>query len=227
MNNQDGMSVDYIVHEIGLLEEVFMQIGDKISFGKYEWRVLDIKTHSALMITEDIVELRAYHNKPGDITWADCELRTYLNSDFYDIFTEEEQQKIIPTTIVNNDNPWFDTIGGKDTTDKIFLLSIEEVVCLYFGDSSENLKVPSGKYKYWFTRKDVNNEKRKATYLGYIWWWWLRSPGRKQVKAAYIHGDGNIGIQGNSALKCNLSGVYHPVNHDVRGGVRPALWMKL
>ena len=51
-----------------------MQIGDKIEFSGYDWRVLDIKDNAALIITEDIVELRAYHNKPGDITWADCEL---------------------------------------------------------------------------------------------------------------------------------------------------------
>lgn len=100
-------------------------------------------------------------------------------------------------------------------------------MCKYFGDSSKNLQISNGKYKYWFTRNDINNSKRISGYLGHTWWWWLRSAGRKQVKAAYVHGDGNIGIQGNSALKCNLSGVYHPVNNDVRGGVRPALWMKL
>lgn len=204
-----------------------MRAGDKIEFGTYEWRVLDMEDSAALIITEDIVELRAYHNKSGDITWADCELRKYLNGEFFNNFTEKDKIKIIPTAVVNCDNPWFGTIGGDDTIDKIFLLSIEEVVCKYFGDSSENLRIPNGKYKYWFTRKDTNNFRRISAYLGHVWWWWLRSPGRKQVKAAYVHGDGNIGIQGNSALQCNLSGVYHPVNNDVRGGVRPALWMKL
>ena len=154
-------------------------------------------------------------------------MRRYLNGEFFNSFTEKDTMRILPTEVVNTGNPWFDTVGGDDTVDHIFLLSIEEVVCKYFGDSSANLRIPNGKYKYWFTRKDVNNDKRRATYLGYAWWWWLRSPGRKQVKAVYIHGDGNIGIQGNNALKCNLSGVYHPTNQDVRGGVRPALWMKL
>ncbi len=204
-----------------------MQIGDKIEFSKYEWRVLDVQNNAALIITEDIVELRAYHNKLGDITWADCELRKYLNGEFYDSFINADKSKIIPTTIVNPDNPWFGTIGGEDTRDNVFLLSIEEVVCKYFGDSSANLRIPNGKYKYWFTRKDINNVNRISAYLGHVWWWWLRSPGRKQVKAVYVHGDGNIGIQGNSALKCNLTGVYHPVNNDIRGGIRPALWLKL
>ncbi len=204
-----------------------MQIGDSVKLGMLEWKVLDIKEKAALVITKDIVELQAYHNKPGDITWADCELRNYLNGKFLNRFTEEEKLRINPTKVINSGNPWFDTIGGEDTTDYVFLLNIEEAVCKYFGDSSSNLQIPNGKYKYWFTRKDINNSKRVANYLGYDWWWWLRSPGRKQVKAAYIHGDGNIGIQGNNALRCNLSGVFHPVDNDARGGVRPALWMKL
>lgn len=174
---------------------------DKIEFGKYIWRVLDIKNSAALVITEEIAELRAYHNKPGDITWSDCEMRKYLNGEFLDNFAEEDKVKIIPTEVVNCDNPWFGTIGGDNTIDKIFLLSIEEVVCKYFGDSSENLRVPNGKYKYWFTRKDMNNAKRTATYLGYTWWWWLRSPGRKQVKAAYVHGDGKYWHSGQQCFK--------------------------
>ncbi|WP_307151880.1 DUF6273 domain-containing protein [Robertmurraya andreesenii] len=66
-------------------------------------------------------------------------------------------------------------------------------------------------------RKDENNSKRIAKLLGKEWgWWWLRSPGRVNVKAVYIFGtDGNIGIQGNiSDGKCT-------------GGVRPALWLEL
>lgn len=70
-------------------------------------------------------------------------------------------------------------------------------------------------------------EKRRAQYLNCPWRWWFRSPGRKQAKAAYVHGDGNIGIQGNNAYKCNLNSVYHPVTNDVKGRVRPALWIKL
>lgn len=204
-----------------------MKTGDKITFGPYVWRVLDRKDGAVLLLTEEMVALRAYHDRPGDVTWADCALRRDLNGAFLDTFTQEEKARILPTAVTTCDNPWFGTSGGGETTDRVFLLSIEEAVCLYFGDSSENLRVPNGKYKYWFSRKDSNNEKRRATYLGYSWWWWLRSPGRKQVKAAYVHGDGNIGMQGNNALKCNLSGVYHPVDQDVRGGVRPALWMKL
>lgn len=203
-----------------------MQVGDKIIFDRYEWRVLDIQNNAALIITEDIAELRAYHDISIDIIWADCELRKYLNSEFYDKFNVINKSKIISVTNKNPDNPWYGTKGGEDTRDNIFLLSIEEVVCRYFGDSSAKLQNRGKNQKYWFQRKDENNSKRKSKFDGCEWWWWLRSPGRANWKAVYIHGDGNVGIQGNSTFRCNIS-TLHPSNGDNRGGVRPALWLKL
>ena len=197
-------------------------IGEIIQFGDYNWRVLDIKNNTALLISEYIIEQRSYHDAYKDITWADCTLRKYLNSDFYDKFNATDRSRIVPTLNSNPDNEWYGSKGGIDTQDNIFLLSIEEVVCKYFGDSSSKLKNPGKNQRYWFERKDENNSKRTARINGQgIWWWWLRSPGRVSVKAVYIHGDGNIGIQGNNILKGNIS------DGKCTGGVRPALWLNL
>ena len=200
-----------------------MQAGDKILFGNYEWRVLEVQNNTALIITEYIIEQRAYHNAYKDITWADCSLRKYLNSEFYDRFSAAEKLRIIPVLNKNPDNQWYGTKGGRDTQDSIFLLSIEETVCRYFGDSSSKLYSPGKNQRYWFERKDKNNSKRIARLEKRkegSWWWWLRSPGRVSIKAVYIHGDGNIGIQGNNILKGNIS------DGECKGGVRPALWLK-
>lgn len=200
-----------------------MQAGDKILFGNYEWRVLEVQNNTALIITEYIIEQRAYHNAYKDITWADCSLRKYLNSEFYDRFTAAEKSRIIPVLNKNPDNQWYGTKGGTDTQDSIFLLSIEETVCRYFGDSSSKLYSPGKNQRYWFERKDKNNSKRIARLESRkegSWWWWLRSPGRVSIKAVYIHGDGNIGIQGNNILKGNIS------DGECKGGLRPALWLK-
>ena len=116
-----------------------MQAGDKISFGNYEWRVLEVQNNTALIITEYIIEQRAYHNAYKDITWADCSLRKYLNSEFYDRFTTAEKSRIIPVLNKNSDNQWYGSKGGADTQDNIFLLSIEEA-CKYFGDSRSKLQ---------------------------------------------------------------------------------------
>jgi hypothetical protein len=202
-----------------------MQIGGNIHFGKYDWKVLDIQDDKALIITKNIIEQRAYHDAYVDITWAQCELRTYLNGEFYDRFTEAEKAKIITVTNKNPANQWYGTFGGEDTLDKVFVLDIEDAVCRYFGDSSMNLQRQSEKQKYWFNRKDENNGKRVATFKDSEWWYWLRSPGRAGIKAAYVHGDGNIGIQGNNIFKCNI-GLFHRAG-DNKGGVRPALWMSI
>lgn len=200
-----------------------IQIGSSVSFGGYNWRVLDIQNNAALIITEEIIEQRPYHDAYKDITWADCTLRKYLNGEFYDKFNEADRSRIIPVINKNLDNQWYGSKGGADTRDSVFLLSLEEV-CTYFGDSRSKLHNPGKNQKYWFERKDENNSKRLARLQGkeWAWWWWLRSPGRVNVKAVYIFGtDGNIGIQGNNILKGNLS------DGKCTGGVRPALWLKL
>lgn len=200
-----------------------VEVGASISFGGHQWRVLDRQGDGALLVTEKIIEQRPYHDAYTEITWADCALRAYLNGAFLDGFSATEQARIMPVVNKNLDNQWYGTKGGDDTEDRAFLLSIEEVVCRYFGDSSGKLYSPGKKQRYWFERKDANNGKRTAWLEagGGIWWWWLRSPGRVGVKAVYVHGDGNIGIQGNNILKGNLA------DGRCTGGVRPALWMRL
>ena len=198
-----------------------MQIGDKIVFDRYEWRVLDTQNDIVLIITDKIIEMRPYHNVYTDITWAECSLREYLNGEFYNTFTTANQSRIVTVTNKNPGNPWYGANGGDDTEDKIFLLSLEDVVCKYFGDSSANLYNRGINQKYWFERKDSNNYKRVAGFNDDEWWYWLRTPGRINLKATYVKRDGIIGIQGNNILIGNLSEV------EQNGGVRPVLWLKL
>jgi len=200
-----------------------MQIGDKIQYGKYDWRVLAIQDNTVLIITDKIIEQRSYHNKYVEITWADCSLREYLNTEFYEKFSEAEKARIVPVINKNPDNPWFGTVGGIDTEDKIFLLSLEELACKYFGDSSALLYNPRKNQRYWYERKDENNSRRGAILLEKGWgsWYWIRTPGRFSVKAVYVFPDGNIGIHGNNILKGNIADGY------CAGGVRPAMWIAL
>lgn len=201
-----------------------MQSGDTITFGNHNWTVLEVQDDKALIITESIIEQRPYHDAYVGITWADCALRRYLNGEFYESFNETDRLRICPVMNTNPDNQWYGTAGGADTRDYIFLLSMEEAVCRCFGDSSDKLFHPGKNQRYWFERKDQNNSRRIARLENrkeQVWWWWTRTPGRVNVKAVYIHGDGNIGIQGNNILKGNIA------DGKCTGGVRPALWLKL
>jgi serine/threonine protein kinase/alpha-tubulin suppressor-like RCC1 family protein len=210
------------------------QVGDTIEFGGYDWRVLDIQDGKALILSELVLERRAYHEtyEREDITWENSDIRHYLNGDFLRSFSESDRARIAETRVVNNDNPWTsahwglldNTPGGNDTTDKIFLLSIDEVVC-FFGDSGmlaqgvdENardfdLKSPAQGI-YWWGFSDQYNDARIAhnPHSGASWWW-LRSSGGYSYFAATVDIDGILSVHGSQ--------VY------VADGVRPALWLNL
>ena len=203
-----------------------IEVGGKIEFGAYSWRVLDIQNSKALILSEKTVECRRYHDRSEEITWELCTLRGYLNEEFYNKFNAEEKTRISETRIINNDNPWFETDGGDVTNDKIFLLSIEEVV-KYFGDSGklaqQRIKNLNSYYykgynasyfnlyyiddKYNFARKAVNTNGGDA-------WWTLRSPGRYNYDIAYVSYDGKLNVHGGSICQFN-------------GYIRPALWLNL
>ena len=188
------------------------QVGDVIQFGKLDWLVLAVKDGKALILLENILG-EGSHNEDGYNRWEVSALRSYLNDVFYlNTFDDTERAKICETNLINANNQWFETVaGGNDTRDKIFLLSLEEVVT-YFGDSGEFSKKPDSEdvEKY----SDEYDEARTAyTVDGKARNWWLRSPGDRPSYAALISHEGRVDVHGNHA--------------GSNQGVRPALWLKL
>ena len=194
-------------------------VGSIYQFGGFDWRVLDVQNNKALLITEKIIEQRAYHVEFTDITWENCTLREYLNGEFYNSLGAEKSA-IAETRNENPDNPWYGTAGGRATTDKVFLLSLDELV-KYFGDSgalrnkeryewknSKYVLSPNGYYLH-----DQYDEARKAhAPAGWTSWWWLRSPGGLSVDAVHVSHDGDILVGGDAVAGWVV-------------GVRPALWL--
>ena len=120
----------------------------------------------ALLLSKYILaEYHYYNDEKVDITWENCTLRKWLNSEYINtIFSKKEQGAILTTNVINNDNEKYGTKGGNNTKDKLFLLSIDEA------------------YKYF-----SNSSQRSSTYN-----WLLRSPGKSQNVAAYVYEDGDI-----------------------------------
>ena len=145
-----------------------IQVGAVIEFAEIDWRVLQKTADAVLVISEKVLAVKPYNTEWEDITWEKCTLRKWLNEDFYSIFTDEEKAMIAETTVVNSNNNKFGTKGGNDTTDKIFLLSIDEAEKLFANDTS----------------RAVGS------------WWWLRSPGDDQDGAAYVYGGGSLDVDG-------------------------------
>ncbi|MCL2841968.1 MAG: DUF6273 domain-containing protein [Oscillospiraceae bacterium] len=189
----------------------------RVRFCGHDWRALDVQGGKALLLSEKTLGEKPYHSEFKEITWETCDLRKYLNGEFYDKL-DPAKSMIAETRIENDDNPWYGTDGGNATIDKIFLLSIEEAV-QYFGDSGQlrtHPKDSDGGDPTWID--DQYNDARSATdEAGRLSPWWLRSLGGLHgdcATAARVSGDGLLDIYG------------HFVNYDWVG-VRPALWLNL
>ena len=218
--------------------------GGKIRFGKYNWFVLDKADNKKLLLTEKVIMKRPYHNQECDITWETSDIRKYLNSDFFNSFSESEKARIVPTLVITKDNPWYGTSGGNPTIDRIFLLSIEEVV-KYFGDSGQLLT----RYMYphcdWCKDEHLpwiddqyNVNRRAVDEEGIVRFWRLRSPGGNARSVASVSGfigdgfdQGTIGI-GNADvlvdghfLQTGYGNLSKVENEKTMNGVRPALWL--
>ena len=184
----------------------------EIDFGNYKWLKLDECSNEILVLSKDVLENRPYNENFDSVNWESCTLRKYLNGEFLQRFTEEQKAKISKKSIINSGNHWFGTEGGDNTNDRIFLLSIEEVV-KYFGDSGQ-LENRNPENRNWID--DQYNSKRIATDINNksCLRWHLRSPGKNNYHFSYVAGKGKIHMSG------------YNVHYD-NFGVRPAMWLKL
>jgi hypothetical protein len=166
-----------------------------VQMGGYNWIVIKEEDGKQLLLSEKILEDRAYHSAGGAVTWETSELRSYLNGEFYDkTFTDAEKARIVETTIENKSNSQYGVAGGNDTTDKVFLLSLSEAEN-YLGSGIELLRGIEAS-------------------TGASNWWHLRSPGEATDVAASVNSIGLIDYHGVAG------GVTDPT-----GGVRPAMWI--
>ena len=155
--------------------------GDVIRFGSHYWVVLSVEDRAATLLCFDIVAERTYSNSvplkkrlfgigapKKVITWAESDLRKWLNEEFYATFSPEEQSQILKTGLKNPDNPDCGVKGGKKTTDFIYLLSLEEARA--FGPSL--LRYEIDKRPWWL--HDLTPDKKEEVRR-----WWLRTPGKE------------------------------------------------
>ncbi len=194
-------------------------VGDTLTFGQYEqdndlsngkepveWIVLERQEDRVFLISQYCLDAHAYHTSFTAMTWAQCELRTWMNTTFInDLFTANEQQRVLMTTIENPNNSHYSTKGGEDTTDRLYLLNMYDVL-EYFPDTAGRQGIPTA---YAVARGAYYDAKIDRT------WWWLRSPGVRQIDACGVRSDGRVSGYGSRD-------VYRP-----SGAIRPVLWLSL
>lgn len=199
-------------------------IGDTVLFGSYEqgegvqeieWTVLDKQDGKLFLISKYALDMRSYHDKSSDITWENCTMRGWLNGEFFNTaFNQVEQKCIVTSKVKNEDNPEHGTEGGNDTEDKIFLLSIGEVL-QYFDPNP--MKMDSGRCAR-LTEYAKEQGGYSAAESGYVGngRWWLRSPGTRSDSAAIVSDLGYISNTGYDVGSVGYGCV-----------VRPAFWLDL
>ena len=193
-------------------------VGDTIVLGGTDWRILEVKEDKALVLSDKILTAQSYHaSDAAPTTWEESNIRRYLNETFYEeTFSEQEKVLIVETLILDRDNPWYGMSSGNETTDKLFLLSIDEVLH-YLGDSGGLENRQNG---ISYISDEFSEQRLAQTQEGESAGWWLRSPGIHYVGcedahtcAAIVSAKGSLNIQGEF------------LNNSA--GIRPAMWIIL
>ena len=215
-------------------EEQAYTAGSIVTFGRYpqtaegtdetpiEWIVLEVdeENHRALLISKYGLDANAYSKKSDNNTWETCALRPWLNQDFLSkAFSREEQDAILLTDVDNSAaqgcGEW-NTTGGNNTQDKIFLLSYAEAK-QYFNveyhtvpGSDRNMASRIVPTAYAIKRGAYTSDRYRAADGSEAGWWWLRSPGNRQECAVTVDYIGSF---------------YNRDHYWDMGCVRPALWI--
>ncbi len=178
-----------------------------------KWRVLSVDGDDAFLVADKNLDLQRYNDTATDATWETCTMRSWLNgygaesnkdgkdysgNNFLDnAFSADEQSAIKTTNVVNNDNSEYGTEGGNATTDKVYLLSLDEVKNPAYGFDFDNVNSA--------TRVAVNTAYTAGggeideymSSAGEAYHWWLRSPGNYSDCASIVYYYGNVFANGN------------------------------
>ncbi len=190
---------------------------------KYEpvkWRVLSVNEDGTdvFLIADQVLDVAQYYSEYGvEITWANSDIRYWLGEDFfYTAFTGDEQDKILVSEVKTPDNPWSGEPGGNDTIDDIYLPSIDEMLNLSYGFSSDVTEGDTRRITVTdYAKVGGTPEKPADGFMSY----WLRSPGTgKGCPAQVGHwGEGEILTEPSVVLEKSVSYL----------GVRPVMHVDL
>lgn len=193
------------------------EIGDIVTYGNYEqdgfysngeetieWIVIarDRDNH-ALLLSRYCLDALPYNEDGGDVTWEDSSIRAWLNGEFLESAFGGDPNGFICTAECRTKDGRSGTDGGENTTDRIFLLDVDEVTQYFPKESSR--RAPVTEYaKEQGAEYDKNGNG----------WWWLRTPGKTQNMAAGVHTAGGVNYDGRDVDRTDLC-------------IRPALWLDL
>ncbi len=158
---------------------------------RIKWKVLKNDGNTLFVAADEIMDCKDYSDRHVEgVTWETSSIRDWLNDGFYNTaFSRNEQSAIQVQTVVNEDVPEYDIQGGNDTKDKVYLLSISEVInqeygfCSIYDSPSMSRRVKASDYADARGAHNYN-----GTFL-----WWLRSNGpANRYHASEVDDEGRL-----------------------------------
>ncbi|MBR3341697.1 MAG: hypothetical protein IKG30_08750 [Clostridiales bacterium] len=158
-----------------------------------KWRVL-ANDGNLFVVSDQNLDCVVYNSSAETVTWEECSLRKWLNSKFLDnAFNAQEQGAVLESLVINEDGAK-GSEAGADTNDKVYLLSVYEVI-------DPDLGFPTDWKDKGGTRVALNTEytksKRAMTGSDMSGAWWLRTPGDAN-NAANVFNAGNVFVRGGN-----------------------------
>ncbi|HOU09310.1 MAG TPA: DUF6273 domain-containing protein [Clostridiales bacterium] len=155
-----------------------------------QWRVLSNINGDLFLVSTKILDAQPYYAKYDKSTWETSTMRAWLNGSFYKTaFSLLESRRILTSTVVNEDNPFYGTEGGNDTKDRVFLLSFRDVMkitALTDSGLASSDDARAAAVTDYAKCMGVRAESAAGAFYG-CGEWWLRSPGRDNTRAGYVY----------------------------------------
>ena len=196
---------------------------DTINFGKYkvsgiktapiEWYILEKKDGVAFLLSRRILEFQEYHSVFEDVTWDKCDIRTWLNQDFYKKAFSSEERDRIKTTLIETEDNYF-------VKDNVYLLSVDEFY-KHLPPDTTRVKQRQAQGTEYVLERGLNQFLYKDGSKGSCWF--LRNPGDGSFKCR----DFNLPILFKSKFAAFVSSGGGVCNEGVHvnepRGIRPAI----
>lgn len=253
-NKDISTEVDYSTEQLEVKELEEADVGDVIQLGHLEqdgdpstvdepvfWDVLDKKDNALLVISHYVIAREQFSDNRENTTWENSQIREFLNGQFYDeLFSDKEKDIIIDSVISNpssiqylidldKDDKDEVTRDMPDTTDKLFLLSWEEVVTYFHMEIKVNIWL----VKYYGSASSVAKPSYVVMMEDY--------ENRKKINEKNGWGDVKTVYNTNGldwVLRSSWSGDEYMLTVNKKGhivaitptrvfGIRPAMWIQV
>ena len=221
MNYQDSSDLIFQIAKDRLNNA---EIGSTVLFGAYpqgpitseekdpvEWIVLDRDGSKLMLITKYAVDALpymkySYNRDHTPVTWRTCLLREWLNGTFLETAFDPGEIRMLNRTRLKNSD------GSFDTTDRVYLLSVQEAEQYFASDEARKCYATQFAIEFGAYRSSI-----EPTCL-----WWLRTPIYSETDLLLQE----VGTYATYRIACvGTSGQIVAVGHnlDCLYGVRPVI----